>query len=72
MPLGATLIGQNQNRQGIGHGFWFGCVDFFGFLFCSSSLVLMGMAGSWLYSDFYGFDGGCGCMLVVEGNIILL
>ena len=53
------------------HGFWFGCDDFSRFLFCSS-LVLMSMAGLWLCGDFYGFDGGCGCMLVVEGNIILL
>ena len=48
------------------HGFQFGCVDFFAFFFCSSSLVLMGMAGFWLCSDFYGFDVGCGCVLVVE------
>ena len=48
--------------------FWFGCVDFFAFFFCSSSLVLMGTAGLWLCNDFYGFDGGCGCscVLVVE------
>ena len=46
------------------HGFWFGCVDFSAFFFCSSSLVLMGTTG--LCSDFYGFDGGCGCVLVVE------
>ena len=26
---------------------WFGCVDFSGFLFCSASLVLMGMVGLW-------------------------
>ena len=71
VPLGAALIGRNQNGQGIVHGFWFGCDDFSRFLFCSS-LVLMSMAGLWLCGDFYGFDGGCGCMLVVEGNIILL
>ena len=71
VPLGAALIGRNQNGQGIVHGFWFGCVDFSRFLFCSS-LVLMSMAGLWLCGDFYGFDGDCGCMLVVEGNIILL
>ena len=41
-----------------------GC-DFSAFFFCSS-LVLMGMAGLWLCSDFYGFDGGYGCVLVVE------
>ena len=43
-----------------------GC-DFSAFFFCSS-LVLMGTAGLWLCSDFYGFDGGCGCgcVLVVE------
>ena len=51
---------------------WFGCVDFSGFLFCSASLVLMGMVGLWLYSDFYGFDGGCDGVLMVESNIILL
>ena len=66
MPLGAGLIDQYQIRQSIGHGFQFGCVDFFGFLFCSSSLVLMGTTGLWLCSDFYGFVGGCDCMLVVE------
>ena len=43
--------------------FRFDCVDFSVFFFCSSSLVLMGTAGLWLYSDFYGFDGGA---LVVE------
>ena len=43
---------------------WFGCVDFSGFLFCS--LVLMGTVGLWLCSDFYGFDGGFGCVLMVE------
>ena len=43
---------------------WFGCVDFSGFLFCS--LVLMGTVGMWLCSDFNGFDGGCGGVLVVE------
>ena len=48
------------------HGFRFGYIDFSAFFFCSSSLVLMGMAGLWLCSDFYGFDGGCGCVLVVE------
>ena len=66
VPLGAGLVGRYRNGQGIGHGFQFGCVDFFGFLFCSSSLVLMGTTGLWLCSDFYGFDGGCGCVLVVE------
>ena len=66
VPLGAGLVGRYRNGQGIGHGFRFGCVDFFGFLFCSSSLVLMGTTGLWLCSDFYGFDGGCGCVLVVE------
>ena len=55
-----------------GHGFQFGYVDFSAFFFCSSSLVLMGMTGLWLCSDFHGFDGGCGCVLVVEWNIILL
>ena len=40
--------------------------EFSGFLFCSSSLVLMGTVGLWLCSDFYGFDGGCGGVLVVE------
>ena len=60
MPLGAGLVGQYQIRQSIGHGFRFGCIDFSGFLFCSSSLVLMGTAGLWLYSDFYGSGGGCG------------
>ena len=32
--------------------------DFSAFFFFSSSLVLMGTAGLWLCSDFYGFDGG--------------
>ena len=66
VPLGVGLICRYWNEQAIGHGFWFGCVDFSGFLFCSSSLVLMGTVGLWLCSDFYGFDGGCGCVLVVE------
>ena len=48
-----------------------GC-DFSTFFFFSSSLVLMGTTGLWLCSDFYGFDGGCGYVLVVEWNIILL
>ena len=48
-------------------GLWFFC-----FLFFSSSLVVMGTAGLWLCSDFYGFNGDCGCVLVVEWNIILL
>ena len=64
--IGAGLVNWYQIGQSIEHGFWFGCVDFFGFLFCSSSLVLMGTVGLWLCNDFYGFDGGCGCMLVVE------
>ena len=42
--LGAGLVGRYRNGQGIGHGFQFGCVDFSGFLFCSSSLVLMDTA----------------------------
>ena len=42
-----------------------GC-DFSTFFFFSSSLVLMGMAWLWLCSDFYGFDGSCGCVLMVE------
>ena len=46
--------------------FRFGSVDFSTFFFCSSSLVLMGTAGLWLCNDFYGFDGGCGGVLVVE------
>ena len=25
-----------------------------------------GHGGLWLCNDFYGFDGGCGCVLVVE------
>lgn len=49
-----------------GHGFQFGCADFSAFSFCSSSLVLMGTAGLWLCNDFYGFDGGCRCVLVIE------
>ena len=61
--IGVGLVGRNQNRQGIEHGFWFGYVDFSRFLFCSSSLVLMGTAGMWLCSDFYGFDGGYCCVL---------
>ena len=44
----------------LGHGFQFGCADFSVFSFCSLSLVLMGPAGLWLCSDFYGFDSGCG------------
>ena len=74
MPLDTSLVGRNQNKQGIEHGFWFGYVDFYGFLFCCSSLVLMGTRGLWLCSDFYGFDGdgSCGYVLVIEGNIILL
>ena len=39
---------------------------FFYFFFFSSSLVLMGMAGLWLCSDFYGIDGCYGGVLVVE------
>ena len=64
--IGASLVGRYQIGQSIRHGFRFGCVDFSRFLFCSSSLVLMGMVGLWLCSDFYGFDGGCGGVLVVE------
>ena len=71
VPLSVGLVGWYRIGQSIGDGFWFGCVDFFGFLFCSSSLVLMGMAELWLCSDFYGFDGGWGCVLV-QWNIILL
>ena len=63
MPFGTGLVGRNQNGQGIEHGFWFGCVNFSGFLFCSSSLVLMGTAEMWLCSDLYGFDGGYCCVL---------
>ena len=66
--IGAGLVDQYRIRQSIRHGFRFGCVDFSRFLFCSSSLVLMGTVGLWLCSDFYGFDG----VLVVEWNIILL
>ena len=58
MPLDAGLVGQYRIGQSIGHGFRFGCVDFSGFLFCSSSLVLMGMVELWSCNDFYGFDGG--------------
>ena len=64
--IGASLVSQYRIGQSIEHGFLFGCIDFFGFLFCSSSLVLMGTMGLWLCSDFNGFDGGCGCVLVVE------
>ena len=46
--------------------FRFGCVDFSAFFFFSSSLVLMGTAGLWLCSDFYGIGGCCGGVLVVE------
>ena len=59
-------------EQSTEHGFRFGCVDFSRFLFCSSLLVLMGTVWLWLCNDFYGFDGGCGCVLVFEWNIILL
>ena len=72
VPLGTGLVSWYQNGQGIRHEFRFGCVDFSGFLFCSSSLVLIGTVGLWLCTDFYGFDGGCGGVLVVEWNIILL
>ena len=64
--IGVGLVSWYQIGQSIRHGFQFDCVDFFGFLFCSSSLVLMGTVGMWLCSDFYGFDGGCGGVLVVE------
>ena len=60
------LIGQYRIGQSIKHGFRFGCVDFSEFLFCSSSLVLMGTVGLWLCSDFYGFNGDCGGVWVVE------
>ena len=60
--IGAGLVDQYRIRQSIRHGFRFGYVDFSRFLFCSSSLVLMGTVGLWLCSDFYGFDG----VLVVE------
>ena len=70
--IGVGLVSRYRIGQSIRHGFRFCYVDFFGFLFCSSSLVLMGTMGLWLCSDFYGFDGGCGGVLVVEWNIILL
>ena len=66
VPIGVGLVGRYRNGQCIGHGFRFGCVDFSGFLFYSSSLVLMGTARLWLCSDFYWFNGGYGCVLVVE------
>ena len=72
MPLGAGLVSRYRIGQSIGHGFRFGSVDFSRFLFCSSSLVLMGTAGLWSYSDFYGFDCGWSCVFVIEWNIILL
>ena len=46
--------------------FQFGYVDFSAFFFCSSSLVLMGTVELWLCNDFYGFNGSCGCVLMVE------
>ena len=52
-------------KMGLCFGLWFF------YFFFSSSLVLMGTTGLWLCSDFSGFDGGCGCVLVVEWNIIL-
>ena len=58
--IGVGLVGWYRIGQSIRHGFQFGCVDFSGFLFYSSSLVLMGTMGLWLCSDFYGFDGGYG------------
>ena len=64
--IGAGLVGRYQIGQSIKHGFWFGCVDFSGFLFCSSLLVLMCTVKLWLYSDFYGFDDGCGGVMVVN------
>ena len=70
--IGAGLVSWYRIGQSIKHGFRFGCVDFSGFLFCSSSLVLIGTVGLWLCNDFYGFDDGCGGVLVVEWNIILL
>ena len=54
MPLGAGLVGRYRNGQGIGHGFQFGCVDFSGFLFYSSLLVLMDTACC----------GCCGCAVI--------
>ena len=43
--IGAGLVGRYWIGQSITHRFRFGCVDFFGFLFCSSSLVLIGTVG---------------------------
>ena len=56
--IGAGLVSWYRIRQSIGHGFRFGCVDFFGFLFCSSSLVLMARRG-------------CGCVMIFMGLIWL-
>nr|POF11089.1 hypothetical protein CFP56_61342 [Quercus suber] len=39
VPSGEGLIGRYRIEQSIRHGFQFGCVDFSGFLFCSSSLI---------------------------------
>ena len=39
--------------------FRFGCVDFFAFFFCSSSLVLMGTAG-------------CGCAIIFMGLMVVV
>ena len=38
-------------------------------LFCVHTTFPLSMS---LCSDFNGFDGGCGCVLVIECNIILL
>ena len=61
VPLGAGLVGLYRNGQGIGHGFQFGCVDFSGFLFCSSSLVLMDTACC----------GCCGCAVIFMGLTVV-
>ena len=57
--IGVGLVGRYRIGQSIGHGFQFGCVDFSGFLFCSSSLVLMGTVG-------------CGCAVIFVGLMVVV
>jgi len=45
VPLDAGLVGWYRIGQSIKHEFQFGCVDFFGFLFCSSSQFLWAQRG---------------------------
>ena len=59
-PLAQVSSGGAEMDKVSSMGFSLAMLIFLGFCF------VLGTMGLWLCGDFYGFDGGCGGMLVVE------